>query len=215
LAPIYGVPAPDSGFVQLTLGADAARAGILGQAAVVAGHSPPDRTSPTYRGVFISQNLLCETPPSPPNIVPTFPPVDPDMTTRQRLEQATSGAACAACHVLFDPLGFGLEHLDAIGQYRATEDGLTIDATGSLDGVAFDGAVELGAALRQNPRALACLLSNFYRDANGRADAAADSEQIDSLGQTLAAKDYVWRDLVAEFVTSEAFRSAPATGGDQ
>jgi hypothetical protein len=216
LAPIYGVPAPASGFTQLTLGPEAARAGILGQAAVLAGHSPPDRTSPTYRGVFISQNLLCQIPPSPPpEGVPTFPPYDPNMTTRQRLEQATSDEPCAACHALFDPLGFGLEHLDSIGQYRATEGGLAIDATGALDGVAFDGAVQLGAALRQDPRALACLVSNLYRNANGRADATADSEHIDSLGRSLSAKDYVWRDLVAEFVTSDAFRSAPATGGDQ
>jgi hypothetical protein len=55
------------------------------------------------------------------------------------------------------------------------------------------------------------MMSNFYRDANGRMDATADAAQIDSLAETLASKDYVWRELVAEFVTSDAFRSAPAT----
>jgi hypothetical protein len=65
---------------------------------------------------------------------------------------------------------------------------------------------------------MTCLMSNFYRDANGRMDATADSAQIDALEHTLTLKDYVWRDLVAEFVTSEAFRSAPAvavTVGDK
>jgi hypothetical protein len=109
-----------------------------------------------------------------------------------------------------DPLGFALEHFDSIGQYRATEGGLTIDATGTLDGVPFDGEPDLGTVLRQSPRALTCMMSNYYRDANGRVDASADAAQIDALGRTLTSKDYVWRDLVAEFIASDAFRSAPA-----
>lgn len=219
LAPLYGVSAPASGFMQLTLGAEAARAGILGQAGVIAGHSQPDHNSPTRRGVFISENFLCQMPPPPPDgVVTSLPTDDPNLTTRQKLEQFTSSEPCRGCHADFDPLGFALEHFDPIGQYRATEGGLTIDATGALDGVAFDGELQLAAALRQNPRALACMMSNFYRDANGRTDATADAAQIDSLGQTLSSKGYVWRELVAEFVTSDAFRSAPValdTLGDQ
>lgn len=95
---------------------------------------------------------------------------------------------------------------------------MTIDSTGALDGVTFDGQAQFGTVLRQNPRALSCMMSNFYRDVNAVVDASADSAQIDALGQTLAAKGYVWRDLVAEFVASDAFRSAPApavTAGNQ
>jgi hypothetical protein len=217
LAPLYGVASPGSGFMQLTLGPEAGRAGILGQAGVLAGHSPPDRTSPTRRGIFILQNFLCKTPPPPPDgVVTELPAFEPKMTTRQRMEQQVANPSCAECHALMDPLGFALEHFDAIGRYRATEDGLPIDATGTLDGVGFDGQAELATALRQNPRAMSCLMNNFYRNANGRRDAAADSAQIDALRQTLASKDYVWRELVAEFVTSDAFRSAPAVpAGDQ
>lgn len=210
LAPIYGVEAPSSGFVQLQLGAQTGRAGILGQAAVLAGHSPPDRTSPTQRGLFIVQHFLCETPPVPPSdVVTVVPPSSANLTMRQRLAEHLASPSCAACHELIDPLGFALEHFDSIGQYRATENGLTIDATATLDGVALDGEAQLGALLAQNPRATACLVSNFYRDANGRIDASADSAQIDALVKALRSNDHVWRDLVAEFVTSEAFRSAP------
>ncbi|HEY5372038.1 MAG TPA: DUF1588 domain-containing protein [Polyangiaceae bacterium] len=219
LAPLYGVTPPVSGFMQLTLDPAQARAGILGQAAVIAGHSQPDHTSPTRRGVFILESLLCQTPPSPPpGVITTLPMGDPNLTTRQKLNQHLANPSCAACHALVDPLGFALEHFDSIGQYRATEGGLTIDASGTLDGVAFDGEAQLGAALRQNPRAMACMMSNFYRDANGRADAEADSAQIETLEQRLISQGYVWRDLVADFIVSDAFRSAPATplaGGNQ
>lgn len=210
LAPIYGVAAPGSGFMQIKLAADAARAGIFGQAAVLAGHSQPDHTSPTRRGVFISETFLCVTPPPPPNGVVTTLPHDPTKTTRQQLDLHRTSESCAGCHALFDPLGFGLEHLDPIGQYRATEGGLTIDATGTLDGVAFDGAAQLGSAFRQSTRALTCMMGNFYRSSTGRKDAAPDSAEIDKLTQALTTKGYVWRDLVAEFVASDAFRSAPA-----
>jgi hypothetical protein len=218
LAPIYGVAAPGSGFMQIKLGVEAARAGIFGQAGVLAGHSQPDRNSPTRRGVFLLETFLCTTPPPPPGTVNTELVNDPTQTRRAQLEEHRKNPSCASCHALFDPLGLGLEHLDSIGQYRATENGIAIDATGSLDGVAFDGAMQLGAAFRQSSRAMTCMISNFYRSANGRMDAAPDSAEIDKLTQTLAAKGYVWRDLVAEFVASDAFRSAPAaavTAGNQ
>jgi len=218
LAPIYGVAAPASGFMQIKLAADSGRAGILGQAGVVAGHSQADRTSPTRRGVFLLETFLCTTPPPPPGDVNTNLPIDQTLTGRALLEAHRKDPKCASCHKLFDPLGMGMEHLDPIGKYRATENGNAIDATGSLDGVNFDGTAQLGAALRQNALAMTCMMSNFYRAANGRADAAPDSVEVDKLTQTLTAKGYVWRDLVAEFVASDAFRSAPAaavTAGNQ
>jgi hypothetical protein len=53
-------------------------------------------------------------------------------------------------------------------------------------------------------------MNNFYSHANGVESYAADSAQIASLTQALATKGYAWRDFVADFVVSEAFRSAPA-----
>jgi hypothetical protein len=156
------------------------------------------------------ETLLCTTPPPPPGGVNTMLVNDPTQTRRKQLEAHLSDPKCSGCHQLFDPLGLAQEHLDAIGQYRATENGIAIDASGALDGVAFDGAVQLCAAFRGNQRALTCMMSNFYRSANGRMDAAPDSAEVDKLTQTLTAKGYVWRDLVAEFIASDAFRAAPA-----
>lgn len=210
LAPIYGVSAPASGFAQIKLGAETGRAGILGQAAVITAHSQPDRSSPTRRGVFVAENFLCRHPPPPPDGVPTELTFDPTLTTRQTLELHREDTKCAGCHTLFDPYGMALEHFDAIGRYRATEGGLAIDATGTLDGTAFNGAAELGAALRGNAAAMSCMISHFYRNANGVVSSEEDAEQLAALAETLASKKYVWRDLVTEFVSSDAFRSAPA-----
>jgi hypothetical protein len=210
LAPIYGVPAPASGFAQVQLPASSGRAGILGQAAVIAAQSQPNRTSPTRRGIFILESLLCTTPPSPPAGVKTDLPLDTTVTTRQQLVAHRAMASCAACHSLFDPLGLGLEHFDPIGAYRATENGLAIDTTGTVNGMNYDGEAQLGAALRQDPKVTTCLMRNFYRNVNGNVNDVTDANQVDSLVQSLAARGYVWRNLLADFVASDAFRSAPA-----
>jgi hypothetical protein len=153
LAPIYGVQAPASGFAQVQLAASSGRAGILGQASVIAGQSQADRNSPTRRGVFILQSFLCTTPPSPPAGVNTSLPTDTTTTTRQKLVAHRATPSCAGCHGQFDPLGLAMEHFDAIGKYRATENGLPIDVTGTLDGVNFDGEAQLGSTLHQDARA--------------------------------------------------------------
>jgi hypothetical protein len=158
------------------------------------------------------QAFFCQTPEPPPSgAVGTEVPFDPTLTTRQRLERATADVSCAGCHARFDPMGFALEHFDAIGRYRETENGLTIDASGTFeDGTAFNGAQELGAALRGNATVIECLLRQFYRSVNGRKDDVYDQPAVDGMVASLSARNYVFRDVVADFVASDAFRSAPA-----
>jgi hypothetical protein len=131
-------------------------------------------------------------------------------TARQKLLTHRAAPSCNACHGSFDPLGLAMEHFDAIGQYRTTENGLAIDATGTLDGVNFDGTAQLGSTLGRDAAAMTCLMRNFYRDVNGRVEDDKDLDQVNSLVQTLAARGYVWRNVLADFVASDAFRSAPA-----
>jgi hypothetical protein len=215
LAPIYGVTVSGSGFTQITLTPESGRAGIMGQAGVIAAHSKPDHSSPTARGLFMMQAFFCTEPePVPPGVDTTLVN-DPTLTTRERLELHRRNATCAGCHALFDPMGMALEHFDSIGQYRETENGLEIDASGNLeDETPFIGGVELGAALRGSDKVMECLLRNFYRSVNGRsvngrADDLFDTPQINAMKASLSARNYVFRDLVADFVASDAFRSAP------
>ena len=92
------------------------------------------------------------------------------------------------------------------------ENGLPIDATGKIgmNGPAFDGAAQLGTVLRQDTNVITCLLRNLYKNANGRAEDREDLDQIKSLVQSLGARNYVWSSFLADFVASDAFRSAPA-----
>jgi hypothetical protein len=211
LAAIYGVTPPGSAFAQFTLPATSGRAGILGQAGILFAHGKPDHSSPTVRGLFVARSLLCQEVELPTDLEIPELVMDPTKTTRENLDLHRTEPACAGCHAVFDPMGMALEHFDAIGNYRETENGLTIDASGTLeDGTPFDGAVGLGTALRGYAPALECLLRHFYRGVNGRTEDLQDLPQVTAMMATLAGRNYVFRDLVAEFVTSDAFRSAPA-----
>jgi hypothetical protein len=210
LAPIYGLTPPASGFGQFTLPPQQGRVGVMGQAGILAAHSKSDHSSPTKRGGFMLYAFLCTTPPPPLPGVNTMIVRDPMLTTRQQLELHRSDSQCAGCHAMFDPLGMALEHFDSIGQYRETENGLAIDPSGTLeDGTFINGSAELGTALRNNTAVTECLLRNFYRNVNGRDDDLYDQAQIDSIETSLSSRGYVFRDLVADFVVSDAFRSAP------
>jgi len=211
LAPLYGAKAPASGFGQIKLDASQGRAGIMGQAAVIAGQSQSDRTSPTRRGLFIYTTLLCKPEPQvPAGVDTTVPPLVAGQTRRQQLEAHRKDVKCAGCHGLFDPYGLALEHFDPMGQYRDTENGVAIDATGTVNGAPFDGEAQLGAVLRKDPTVIACLLRNLYKSANGRAEDDKDLDQINNLAQMLGSRNYVWSTFLADFVASDAFRSAPA-----
>src|SRR5207247_10481763 len=54
---------------------------------------------------------------------------------RERPELQRKDPVCANCHKVLDPIGFGLENLDAIGRWRDQDDaGGAIDAAGDLPG---------------------------------------------------------------------------------
>jgi hypothetical protein len=212
LAPYYGVAPPASGFAQFTVPAEQKRAGIMGQVGMITAHSKPDHSSPTARGVFMLRNFLCTIPPPPPPGVLTELKVDPTLTTRQRLELHRSDPLCANCHALFDPMGMALEHFDSVGKYREMEGGHAVDASGTfLDAQKspFNGLAELGAIMRNDPAVMECLLRYFYRNVNARQDDKYDESQIDGMAASLSSRGYVFRDMIADLVVSDAFRSAP------
>ncbi len=53
---------------------------------------------------------------------------DPKLTMREKVTEMTRAKACMACHSTINPLGFSLEHFDAIGRWRAKEQNRPINA---------------------------------------------------------------------------------------
>src|SRR5205823_5031766 len=110
------------------------RGGVWTQASVLTVSSYANRTSPVLRGKWILETLLNAPPPPPPPDVPTLDEqaLGKAVSLRQMLDQHRASARCASCHARMDPLGFALEHFDAIGSWREKDGRFPIETAGTL-----------------------------------------------------------------------------------
>lgn len=137
--------------------------GLFAQGAVLATLAQPDGSSPTKRGLWVYERMLCNTVPSPPPDIPDLQPPQPgERTTRQRYEEDHAQGFCQGCHAQWDPIGFGFEHFDETGKFRANESGLTIDASSTVPYLGealfeFDGQEDLMRQLVEQPIVHECL----------------------------------------------------------
>jgi len=167
----------------------------------------------------IRELLLCQHVPDPPPNVDFSIIEDPKAvrhTARERLDAHASDPTCAGCHRLTDPIGLTLENFDGAGQYRKMENGVLIDTSGELDGVKFNNAVGLGAALRDNPTMKSCLVSRLYSYAVGRSLKQPDTPYLNYLEDRFDRGQYRFRALLKTIATSNSFYalapSAPPGG---
>jgi hypothetical protein len=200
-----------SDFVQVDLD-PAQRGGLLTQTGFLASHAYFDKTSPIHRGVFIQRQVLCATLPDPPgNIDTTLPPIEGEIkTTRDQVEVHTSPDACVGCHGIINPPGFAFEHFDAIGKYRADEDGAAIDTAASVlingEQVPFDGATDLMAKLGDSAAAKSCYLTQWVRYGYARDTTEEDLCTIAELDEQLASSGYNIKDLLVALTQTKTFR---------
>ncbi len=211
LAKIYDLApvAASAGFVNVTLPDSGMRAGFMGQGSFLAmpSHSQPNRSSPTLRGKFVREILLCQSVSPPPPVVPAFP--DAIMgTAREKLEFHRSVPSCAACHAFMDPIGLGFENFDGVGAQRTTEFGKTIDASGDLDGVKFSGPRELMTAIRNHPDAVACIARNAYRYAVAHVDNDGERGVVGDVAKEFQDTGLHFRSLLEAVVKSPGFKYA-------
>ncbi|MGH1347049.1 MAG: DUF1592 domain-containing protein [Nannocystales bacterium] len=208
LAAHYGIPGEfGEEFVQVTLPPDQKRGGILGHASVMSVLAHVSSSSPTHRGKFVRETLLCTTIPAPPPGVSTDLPVgDGTETLRERLEVHMTDASCAGCHVLMDPIGFALESYDGVGAFRTLDNSKPIDDASELDGTPVSGAAEVGAVLRENEAAHACLVRNLYRHATGHIESDSELDALRDVTTAYIDSGYDLPTALVEIVGSPAFR---------
>lgn len=221
LAAFYGIEGSfGSDFTRVDRPGQAA--GVVTQGGVMSVFSKPNQTSPVSRGLYVREHLLCQIPPPPPDDVDLRPPEPTeDSTTRERYSQHSEDPACSGCHVLMDPLGFGLENYDGVGRWRDNENDTPIDASGVLafaglemEDEAFDGPVELGAKLQLSPDMTSCVARQWFRFAYGRTESAElDACTLAQIDQSFADADYNLRELMVGLTQTDAFLYRP--GGAQ
>ena len=190
------------------------RAGILTELSFVALNSHPGRSSPTLRGKALREVILCQKVPAPPAAVnfsivqDTSNPVY--RTARARLTAHAVNPVCAGCHKLIDPMGLALENFDGSGAFRTDENGVALDTSGTLDGVKFTNAAELGKVVRDNPATTSCVVNRLVSYGLGRAPVEKEHAWVDGLKAQFIKDGHVIPDLMRRIATSpEFFRAEP------
>jgi len=213
IAGIYGVSGV-SGTELVAIDTDPTRrAGVLTMPAILAMTSGPTSPNIVRRGVWLAETILCASPPPPPEGVPAQPDPQPGETERERLARHRLDPSCASCHDLIDPLGFGFENYDAIGQWRTTAEGEPVDNLGKLpDGQSFAGIPELAALLESGAGYRECVTEKVMTYALGRTLDEAEQCVLSAIGSETVTPESRLSDLLWSVVTSDAFRMEEIAG---
>jgi hypothetical protein len=189
LAAFYGLPGVSGDAFQRVERDPTRRLGLLTHASVLASTTPGSRNNPVVRGKFIFEEILCGHVPSPPvGLNVKEPPADPTRTTRERFAAHREMEPCKSCHVMLDPIGYGLENFDGVGSWRDMENGKPVDASGELPaGVdvagTFAGPAELAKKIASSQDAQRCFANKWLSFAYGRVpgdDDACSKSQLES-----------------------------------
>ena len=202
LAEHYGAPPPDAdGRVELDPNE---RAGILTHASLLTGLGVvfPE----VHRGLWVRNELLCDSPPPPP----------PDVPLAESAERLAT-PACATCHTRMDLIGFGFADYDALGRYRPGAGGelpappevfeieggrLPEEVRGS-----FSGPRELADRLAASRWVNDCVSVQWVRFATGREDEGADACGVLDVSEQFAASGGDITVLLEAIASSPQFRS--------
>ncbi|MGO9819937.1 MAG: DUF1585 domain-containing protein, partial [Solirubrobacteraceae bacterium] len=107
------------------------------------------------------------------------------------------------------PLGFTLEHYDAIGRYRKEEKGRPIDAIGSYETrsgeqVKFDGARELATFLTGSQEAHGAFAQQLFHYLVKQPIRAFGPHELPDLRRYFSTHDFNIRKLMVEIMATSA-----------
>lgn len=213
MAKFYGADAPaDTGFVKVKLDGGK-RAGVLTHPYLMAAFAHSSEGSPIHRGVFLARGVLgVALRPPPEAVTPLAPDLHPALTTRERVTLQTKSATCMTCHGVMNPLGFTLEHFDAVGRYRDKDRDKPVDASGSYQTragktITVTGARELATFLAGSEEAQSAFAEQLFHHLVQQPVQAYGPGAMNELHKAFAASGFSVRKLVVEEMTLAALKA--------
>ncbi len=217
LARFFGKEAPEGDdFVPVRFD-PAERAGILTHPYLLSALSYHRSTSPIHRGVFLTRNVLGRFLKPPPMAIEFMDDrFDPSLTMREKVSELTGKPACMSCHATINPLGFSLEHYDAVGRYRTEDNAKPVDAEADYlteDGrmIRLRGPRDLAEHAATSVEARRGFVRQLFQQTLKQAPAAYGSDTLERLDTAFVADGHHIRNLLVEIALTASLH--PSTPG--
>lgn len=199
------------------------RSGVLTHPYLLSAHAYHNSTSPIHRGVFLTRHIVGRHLSPPPTAVAfDDQQFSPDWTMRQKITELTRDAACMACHSVINPLGFSLEHYDAVGRWREQDNGQPIDATGQYTSaggarLSLTGARDIAEFAAASESARRAFVRETFRYMMKNDPATYDPAWLDELTRQFSENQChvqkLWIEIAVRVALDDA-PSAPNARGD-
>jgi Protein of unknown function (DUF1588) len=196
-------------FVKVTLD-PGQRSGVLTHPYLLSTFAYQKQTSPIHRGVFLTRNIVGRSL-KPPPMAQTFDDATfaPNLTMREKVAQLTRSQACQGCHSVINPLGFSLEHYDAVGRFRTRENDRPIDAvseytTDEGQTIRLAGARDVAEFAVNSEQAQNGFIEQLFHQVAKQPMLAYGSDVMDRLRQSFVASQFNLPKLLAEIATISA-----------
>jgi hypothetical protein len=131
------------------------------------------------------------------------------MTMREKVTKLTRSESCQGCHAVINPLGFSLEHFDAVGRFRTTEAGRPVDAASDYADddhgeIRLAGARDVAEFAIASERANRAFIEQLFQYLVKQSPRAYGSETSARLRDSFVASGYNLRHLLADIATLAA-----------
>ena len=180
-------------------------------------HASADESNPVRRGKLIADRIICTEPLPPPDVVPQVKEPDPKLSVRERYELHDKDACAAACHLMFDPIGYAFENYNGIGAYQTMDGGKPVNATGEilLDNSmkSFKNAIELQQHFVKSAQVADCMGRQFLRYALRRRETKGDEGSLSTALKGFGNTGDL-RELIVALTKSRVFTHRTPSAGE-
>jgi mono/diheme cytochrome c family protein len=183
------------------------RAGVLTHPYLLSTFAYHKSSSPIHRGVFLTRNIIGRALKPPPAAIQFMDGrFDPNLTMREKVTELTSPTACMGCHTIINPLGFSLEHFDAVGRFRTEDNRKPVDASSdfpTVDGetIRINGARDVANYAVTSPESHRGFVRQLFQHMIKQPVQAYGPDRLELLRASFEKSDFNIQKLVAEIVT--------------